>query len=226
MKATAVKRYTLEHAGHRFEVEPVEGGPGYLARLFIDGELKAEQRARDERVQLQAGDFTVRVRWGGLGQVKQCVLVGRARGEGQEVQAVSFEPPPGSRAARLAKLQREHPVFYASRHVLWAVLRLLLPLLGVGALLATLLPRVDLTWLPKPLYNELFGGPPAWLAPVLDSPVVQVAKWGWPVLLAVAVAVNEVGKRGAETARADEAASPDARPATGEEDEKTRGADR
>lgn len=210
MKATAAKRYTLERAGHRLEVEPVEVGLGYLARLFVDGELKAEQKARDERAQLQAGDFTVRVRWGSFGQVTQCVLVeNRACDEGQPVQELPFEPPPGTRAARLARLERERPVLYASRHVLWAVLHLLLPLLGIGALLATLLPHIDLTWLPKPLYDELFGGSPAWLAPVLDSPIFQVAKWSLPILLAIAVAVNEVKKRGAKTASADEAVSTD-----------------
>lgn len=210
MIPTRSKRYTLKHADHYLEVEPSEVGRGYLARLFVDGELKAEQKARNERVQLQADNVTVLVRWGGLGHITQCVLVEKLPdGEKGQVQELPFEPPPGTRAARLAQLEHERPVIYASRHVLWAVLQLLLPLLGIGALLATFLPRVDLTWLPTPLYDKLFGGPPDWLAPVLDSTVFQVAKWSLPILIAILVAVNEVEKRQKKTAEPEKAVSTD-----------------
>lgn len=193
--ASVEKRYTLEYENHHLEVESIEVGFGYLARLFVDGELKAEQKARNERAQLQAGNVTVLVRWGNFGQVKRCVLVQQLHnGEEGQVQEVPFAPPPGTHAARLAKLERERPVLYASRHVLRAVLQLLLPLLGIGALLAAFLPRVDLTWLPAPLYDKLFGPPPTWLAPVLDSPIFRVAKWALPVIIAVLIAINEIEK--------------------------------
>lgn len=210
MEATTAKRYTLEHTGHCLEVEPVEVGLSHIARLFVDGELKDEQKARNERARLQAGDYTVRIRWNGFGQVTQCVLVEkRANSEGQQGQETHFEPPPGTRAARLAKLERERPLLYASRHVLWAVLRTLLPLLGIGALLTTFLPRVDLSWLPQPIYDEFFGPPPAWITPILDSPIFQVAKWGLPILIAILIAVSEVEKRRAKMTKLEEVVSTD-----------------
>ncbi len=218
------KRYTLEHASHRLEIEPVEVGFGYLARLFIDGELRAEQKARNERAQLQADNFTVLIRWGSFGQVTQCVLVGLPDGEEGHRYEVPFEPPPGTHAARLAKLEREQPELYASRHVLWAILKVSLPLLGIGALLAAFLPRIDLTWLPAPLF-KLFA-PPVWLASVLDSPVFHVAKWLLPVIFAVLVAIDEVEKRQKKIADPDKTVSTNEKHFSSKSTEETRGTHR
>lgn len=59
-------------------------------------------------------------------------------------------PAPGSRKAKLAKLKRDHPVLYASRHVGVAVLEVVAGLLGLSVLLRTLLPRIDWSWVPWP----------------------------------------------------------------------------
>ncbi|NYI05171.1 hypothetical protein [Allostreptomyces psammosilenae] len=153
-----------------------------------------------------------------------------------------FEPPAGSRASRLARLKREHPALYASRHVAIAVLEVGLAVLGVGALLRALLPRIDwsflpeidLSWIPRPhldLPNPLSWIPwpeidlpdvdlpdidlpalPGWISEIMDSVGLVI-----PILIAVAVAVEEtrrrrrVGQRAeASNGAADEAGTTDA----------------
>ena len=131
-----------------------------------------------------------------------------------------FEPPAGSRAARVLAFGRRHPRLYASRHVAGAVAKVLLGLLGVTVLLRSLLrpavewvrervPDVDLPLVPWPElpripwpdipWPDLPEIPwpdlpdlhaPAWLLAVLAT-----AKFWGPLLVALAVAVREVRRR-------------------------------
>src|ERR1044071_7473190 len=69
--------YTLDHAGHRFEVEITAVGLTNTARLVIDGQIIDEQQASlGDRTRLRWQQWAVLIRggwWGG--QVARCVLL-------------------------------------------------------------------------------------------------------------------------------------------------------
>lgn len=119
------------------------------------------------------------------------------------------DKPPGRSASRIASFQDDYPVLYASRHVAAAVLKALLPLLGLGALAAALLQSVDWSWLEEtrtligswlPNIDWPFrdGEAKAWLVntPWFDEAkwVVRQAKWIVGIVLALLVAVQEVAR--------------------------------
>lgn len=83
---------------------------------------------------------------------------------------IPFTPPPGSHAARLGNLARQHPVHYAARHVAFALLQLGLGLLEIGAilwaLLGKVLPRLNLAKLVPDFGISL----PGWLKTILGIP--------------------------------------------------------
>ncbi|HEY0606309.1 MAG TPA: hypothetical protein VGD58_25525 [Herpetosiphonaceae bacterium] len=198
-------RYTLDHAGHRIEVEVTAAGLINTARLVIDGQPVDEQQASlGDRTRLRWQQWTVLVQWGWWsGQVARCVLLEER--DDREPQ------PPGSRAARLAQFQREHPALYAARHVAIAVLQVSLPLLGIGALLLGLLPALDWSWLPdigaffRALRLQIATWLPdidlpfldlrvwlrSWLGWIVRSPVFVWGKWLLPIVIAVFVAIEE-----------------------------------
>lgn len=107
--------------------------------------------------------------------------------------AVDREP------GHLERVRRDRPALYASRHVLKAALRMGLALLGIGALVRRALPWLDQaaqrlhalrpTWLPDPL-GWLVSRLPDGFAGVLGS-----LRWWLPPLIAIMVAVAEVGRR-------------------------------
>jgi hypothetical protein len=120
-----------------------------------------------------------------------------------------LEPPPDTRAHRLWQLQQQRPGLYASRHVVIAVAQVMATLLGISALLAALLPHVDLSWVPVP---DLGIGKPSWwpdfslwgwlpdLLPDVEVPdwvrtVLKSAKFWVPVLIAIGVASQEYERR-------------------------------
>lgn len=129
-----------------------------------------------------------------------------------------FEPPPGTLAARLLAFQRRHPRLYAARHVVLAVGKVLLGLLGV-ALLAQLLLRRVVGWIAERLPHV---DPPSIPWPDVDLPsipwpdidlpdlrlpgwllaVMATAKYWVPILVAVGLAVREVRKRTSKSDRA------------------------
>lgn len=135
-----------------------------------------------------------------------------------------FAPPPGTLPARWLDLQERHPRLWAARHVVLAVGRVLVALLGIAALvqmllrpvlswLAGLLPSIDLPLIPWPDI-DLPSIPwpdlpdvslPAWLVAVLDT-----AKYWGPILIGVVLAVREVRKKAHGTPAA---------PADGQSDE-------
>lgn len=204
-------RYTLDHAGHRIEVEVVGAALTNVARLFIDGRQVDEQQASlGDRTRLQWDTVTVVVQWGWWsGHVTKCALVEeRDTGNTQpEIDETPLAPPPGTRAARLARFQREHPALYASRHVALAILKVALPLLGIGALIAGLLPQIDWSWPADigafvrsllaqirawvPDIDPPFSVPREWIVRHV-KPVVGWAKWVLPIIIAIFVAIEEV----------------------------------
>jgi hypothetical protein len=139
----------------------------------------------------------------------------------------SFDPPPGSFAARLLIFQRNHPGLYASRHVVRAVGRIAAGLLGLLVFVRLLLqpalhwiterlPDIDLPAIPWPdiglpaiPWPDI--GLPAIPWPDIDLPdlavpswlgvIVGTAKFWLPVLTAIGVALAEIRRRRAVAAR-------------------------
>lgn len=110
---------------------------------------------------------------------------------------------------QLETLRRDRPGIYASRHVVKAVAQVLVFMLGVGAALRALLPRLDFGWawewnppfdvsrIPDPL-----GWIAGWLWARLDAGVTEVLidlvrsfRWWGPIAIAVVVALNEIERR-------------------------------
>lgn len=194
-------RWGLDLDGRRLELESEGAGLGNRARLFRDGELVAEQKVNGDRGSLEADGVTVKVRWNWVGGIKECVAVLDAA-DGETPVELAFAPPPGSRAAKLEALASERPALYASRHVAIAAGKLLAGLLGIGALLGWLLPRVPLPSIPSP---DVKIDLPSLPLPSIDLPdiplpgwveaILGTAKWWGPILLAVFIALGEVDKR-------------------------------
>lgn len=216
-------RYRLHHDGRRLEVEATRRRLATSARLFVDGTRVDEAKTSFEPVRLTGGGVEVAVRWRLLGPATATLTIPAAEGETDgDGAGIPFAPPPGSLAAKLDALAAEHPHLYAARHVAIAVLRGLIGLIGVGALLRGLLPRLDLPAIPWPeisisvpgwvrtvlgLPDRLIAVPVGWVRSLLDWigspfsapdwlwPLVQSAKWWGPILIAVFVAVEEVKRR-------------------------------
>jgi hypothetical protein len=130
-----------------------------------------------------------------------------------------FEPPPGTRAYKVWRLQQDRPGVYAARHVGIAVFRLLAGVLGISALLSALLPHLSFDWLPHVDLPDvqppnLFG----WVPPLFGW-VPDVALPGWlhavlmashfwlPILIATVIPLREYRRRknrSADQAHADE----------------------
>jgi hypothetical protein len=208
---SAPARYTFDHAGHRIEVEVTAANLTNVARLFIDGQQVDEQQASlGDRTRLQWNTVTVVVRWGWWsGYVTSCVLVEeRDTGKAQpEIDETPFVPPPGTRAAKLAQFQREHPALYATRHVALATLKVVFPLLGLGALITVLLAQIDWSWAANigafvrslllqirawvPDIDLPFSVPREWILWIVKSPLFAWAKWVLPIIIAMFVAIEE-----------------------------------
>ncbi|QUH02928.1 hypothetical protein HUO13_20790 [Saccharopolyspora erythraea] len=144
-----------------------------------------------------------------------------------------FAPPPGTFAARLLAFQRDHPKTYAARHVVLAVAKVALGLLGVAVLFQVLLrhvldwigahlprldlpdipwPDIDLPQIPWPDIDWPDFALPGWLLAV-----VATAKYWVPVLVAIGLAGREVRRRSNKHAKSghDDPATGHDDPATG-----------
>ncbi|WP_395451084.1 hypothetical protein ACHMW7_15620 [Aminobacter sp. UC22_36] len=112
--------------------------------------------------------------------------------------------------ARLAAFARKNPRLYASRHVMVAAIEVLAGVLGVGAIFAFLIPNIDWSWIPWPSLDlswlrnlwpnwlSLHWLWPGWLhlsLPDWLKPVLACLKWVVPIVVAIAVSFNEVGRR-------------------------------
>lgn len=183
--------WSVEHEGHTVEVVPdglLESGD--RVRLVVDGDEVAEAKAAGRQTLSGAG---VEVRifqppWGG-GLRDAELLADNA--------VVALAPAPGSRAARREDFARRHPLLYSARHVATGVAQVLIPLLGLAALLSFLpsislpdvdLPNVDLPSLPLPSID--LPRLPEWVRDVLDK-----AKFVTPILVGIALAVREQRRR-------------------------------
>lgn len=214
MTPSASARYRLEHDGHLFEIEPASAGLSTVARLFVDGAPVDEQKSTEGSIRLEGGGLTVVVRLNWLGQITQILAVpSGVDPKKADEEGIAFAAPEGSRAARLETLKRERPELYAARHVVIAILQVLIGVLGIGALLRGLLPRIglpDIPWpdldLPAIPWPDLPDIPwPNIPWPDIDIPDLALFAWikelwssaNWliPIVIAVLVAINEVDKR-------------------------------
>ena len=226
MTATGVEvplLFRLRHDGALLEAEVERTGHRARVRLHRDGEPLAERTGAGRvSVPLPGAEGPLRtqvvVRLLPRGVPLDVVLV--APGALRAVRT-PFEPPPGTTAARWHAWQHRHPALWASRHVVLAVGRVALALLGVLVLLQLIvrralawlreqvpdldLPRIpwpdwDLPRIPWPDWDLPRIPWPDWDLPDLHAPwwlvaLLATAKFWAPVLLAVAVAVREVRRR-------------------------------
>jgi hypothetical protein len=212
MTTLTSSRYRLDHQGHVFEVETASSGLSTIARLFVDGVQVDEQKRAEGPIHLEGGQLTIVVSLNWLGQVTQILAVPSGTDPKKaDEEGIAFTPPEGSRAAKLETLKRDHPELYAARHIVIAILQVLFSVLGIGALLGALLPRIgvpDIPWpdLPAVPWPDLPDIPVPdipWPAiEVPDLPFLGVIReiwssvnWVVPIVIAVLVAINEIQKR-------------------------------
>ncbi|MGE0029375.1 MAG: hypothetical protein AB7O78_04560 [Thermoleophilia bacterium] len=182
-----------------------------VTRLLVDARTVGESAGKPLQRQavITGGGVRVTLRRGWSGAPAEAV----ARPEGGDAsREVAFAPPPGTRQARLARLPRERPGLYASRHVAVAAGKLALGVLGVGALLALIpmpdvpaipfpdIPSPDIPW---PDVSLPDWTPPGWLQAILDT-----SHWWAPVLVAVIVAIREARRRRRRTENAEREGAP------------------
>ncbi|MGH2615110.1 MAG: hypothetical protein ACRDJC_07720, partial [Thermomicrobiales bacterium] len=178
----------------------------------VDGAQVDEQKRSNQKILLNGGGLTVVVRLNWLDHIAQILAVPSGTDpKNADEEGMAFAPPPGSRAARLDRLKREHPELYAARHVVIAIGQVLIGVLGIGALLRALLPRIDVPAFPLPdlpaiPWPDLPDIPwPEIPVPDIDLPELAFLEqlkelwssvnWLVPIVIAGLIAINEVSKR-------------------------------
>ncbi len=86
-------------------------------------------------------------------------------------------------------LRRKHPRLYAARHVVKTVAGIVVPLLGIGALVAFAVPSISLPDLPFPSLPRPDLDPPGW---------ARYVKWVVLIAIAVGIGVRELRNRDAQ----------------------------
>lgn len=220
-----METWLLHDRGHHLMVDTwLDEGRNH-ARLSVDGEEVASgEGSALDTVKLADHDRRVRVDllWKGRARAVELIDHGDGAspsdGDGFRVGRfgavrVPFEPPPGTRAARVHAWRETHPRWWAARHVAIEVVAIAAASIGVGAVISalfgSLLPRVDLGWLPdiEPPSWLRYLDPFSWLGRILPDvdwfgwvPDVDLPELGWlkyVVVLGIAVAagVSELRKR-------------------------------
>ena len=209
MATTGLTRYHLDDNGSRYEVHTRSAGLHTTGRLYVDGVLVDEQESEGQKIRLEGGGLVAVVKLNWLDRITEVLAVPSGTDPKRaDAEGVAFAPAPGSRAARLEKLKREHPNLYAARHVAIAVAQVLVGVLGIGALLSGLLPRIDLPAVPIPDLPAIPWPDIPWPnipLPAIDVPDLpfldqiqalwSAVNWLVPIVIAVLIAINEVHKR-------------------------------
>jgi hypothetical protein len=186
--------FCTHHRGQRIEVVPDSLWERDRIRLVVDGETVDETKAHGPKTRLSGAGFEIRAvtpLWGG--SVTRAELVPQDGGD-----PVVLEPEPGTRAARRARFEREHPRVYAARHVVKGAAQVALALIGLTFLLSLIpdinihidLPEIDLPDLPWPHIDLPQIEIPGWLREVLQS-----KKYWLPVVVGIVVANAELNRR-------------------------------
>jgi hypothetical protein len=186
--------FSTQHAGRHVELVTDSLWEADRVRLLVDGEEVAETKANGPRTVLAAEGFEVRAVmpfWGG--SVKRAELV-PAEGE-----PVRLGPEPGTRAARVARFEREHPRLFAARHVVRGAAQVALALVGISLLIDLLpsiplpdldLPRIDLPEIPWPTINLPSVEVPEWVRTIM-----RTKPYWLPIVIGIALAVAELRRR-------------------------------
>jgi len=188
MARSAPARYTLDHTGHALAVETHDAGLSTIGRLFVDGQQVDEQKNTDEAIVLNGGGLTVVVALTWMGKIKQILAVPAGTDpKHAEEEGIAFSPPVGSHAARMEELAREKPELYAARHVAIAIMQTLIGVLGIGALLWGLLPRIGLPDISWPEIDL-----PAIPLPTINLPDIPLPDIPWPAIPWPAIALPDL----------------------------------
>jgi hypothetical protein len=209
--------FTTQHRGRTVALVPDSLWERDRIRLLVDGEEVAETKANGPKTVLAGDGFEIRAVmpiWGG--SVKRAELVPADGGA-----PVLLEPEPGTRAARRARFEREHPHLYASRHVVKGAAQVALAIIGLTFLLRFLpaipwpdidlpsipLPHIDLPDIPLPQIDiEL----PEWIKAIARS------KMYWlPIVVGIFLALGELERRKRRNVERDDRAGDPARPGEG-----------
>lgn len=206
--------WTIRHDGIDFDV--VTGDGTRATRLLADG-IEVDRQTADywEASTLTYADTMFEVRWGPRNTITACVLLDP--NDEDEPTKIPLAPPPGSKAAKQEAFQREHPTAYVIRRAAWAGAEVLIGLLGIGAIVGALLPRLDLSWIPAPSLPEWVPdiSAPDWLRyldvfywlsrlglswpdvgiPGWAEAVLEQKKYWLPIVIAVFVAIGQVQRR-------------------------------
>ena len=199
--------WIIRRSGVEYEV--VAADEKRTTLLLADGqEVDSATAEYWESATLRHGDVTITVRWGPRNTIISCDLVD---GDDHKTPLV---PPPGSKAAQREAFARERPTLFVVRRVSQAALEIVIGILGIGALLSaffgSLLPRLNLSWIPHPHWSapgwlryldiaHWLGklglswpnvGIPDWLEPVLAQ-----KKYWLPLVIAVFIALGELDRR-------------------------------
>jgi hypothetical protein len=211
--------FTTQHRGRHVEVIPDSLWERDRIRLLVDGEEIAETKAKGPKTVLAGDGFEIRAvtpLWGG--SVLRAELVPADGGA-----PVPLEPEPGTRAARRARFEREHPRLYASRHVAKGAAQVALAIIGLTFLLRFLpsipwpdidlpsipLPGIDLPDIPLPNI-QVDIALPGWIKAIAHS------KQYWlPILIGIFLANAELQRRKRRNVQRDDRAGDPARPGTG-----------
>ncbi len=199
--------WTLEHEGRRHRVVATAGGLAHQVRWYVDDELRAEKKAWEDKVTVEAAEQKLRVVYSGLGAPRRATLytadedLSSLTGLG----GVDLVPEAGSKAAAYEDRVREHPNRYAAIATVGGVAKVVVPIvLGLLAVRFTVsLPWPDLPSLPSPDLPDLPSVPlpdwtipwPDWSLPGWVKAVLDKVKYIWPVALAFVLARAEIRRR-------------------------------
>lgn len=216
-RATSMNEHTTLHPG-----DGLDDAPGTDTGTDIGSPDEPVDDPRDDET-LPGSPGTASAPWRAV-EVR-CTRSGRVRRatvrtrDGREL---DLDPEPGSAAAARLARERAHPVLFGALSVLVAAAKVLLPLLGLGALARAFvepavawvrerLPRVDLPDLPSIPWPDVdLPDLPSIPWPDVDLPDIPRPDWTppgwlvwtldhadmiWPLLLAAGLARAEVTRR-------------------------------
>jgi hypothetical protein len=212
--------FTTQHRGQQVEVVPDSLWERDRIRLLVDGLEIAETKANGPKTVLAGDGFEIRAVmpiWGG--SVIRAELVPADGGV-----PVRLEPEPGTRAARRARFEREHPRLYAYRHVVKGAGQVALAIIGLTFLLRLLpaipwpdidlpaipLPSIDLPDIPWPQIDLPDIAVPGWI-----KAIAQSKQYWLPIVIGLFLANAELERRKRRSVERDDRAGDAARPGTG-----------
>ena len=201
-------------AGQRIDLRPKGWTSDGKYELLVDGEVVAEAKPKDAKVELRHGSLKVNAK---LAWHEQSIQWAEVTVDGGE--SMPMDPEPGSRQAKLEAYAERYPKLYAARHVAVGIGQVVIPILGIGLALSFLpsipvptpdvsLPSVHIPF-PDVSLPDLPDLPslPGWVETAVES-----IKFVFPVLLGLGLAVREYKRRQEAAEKKQRAAADDEAP--------------